>query len=81
MSTFGNKQQILARLVYGIGKIYYPAKEGEDGGSVCELSRCDRGEEDTRVVLQQELWNKMRVNTKKEEVREAFKNVLAEFVR
>ena len=43
-----------------------PAKEGEDGGSVSELSRCDRGEEDTRIVLQQELWIKMRVNTKKE---------------
>ena len=52
-------------LAHNIGPTYYPAKEGEDGGSVCELSRCDRGEEDTRIVLQQELWNKMRVNTKK----------------
>ena len=58
-------------LAHNIGLNYYPAKKGEDGGSVSELSRCDRGEEDTRVVLQQELWNKMRVNTKKEEVKMA----------
>ena len=58
-------------LAHNIGPTYYPAKEGEDGGSVCELSRCDRGEEDTRVVLQQELWNKMRANIKKEEVKMA----------
>ena len=52
-------------LAHNIDPTYYPAKEREDGGSVCELSRCDRGEEDTRVVLQQELWNKMRIKTKK----------------
>ena len=45
-------------LAHNIGPKFYPAKEGEDGGSVGELSRCDRGEEDTRIVLQQEFWNK-----------------------
>ena len=58
-------------LAHNIGPTYYPAKEGEDGGSVCELSCCERGEEDTPIVLQQELWNKMRVNTEKEEVKMA----------
>ena len=65
VSTFGNKQQIIAELVHEINATLYPAKEGKYGGSVCELSRCERGEEDTPIVLQQELWNKMRVNTKK----------------
>ena len=61
-------------LAHNIGPTYYPAKEGEDGGSVCELSRCDRGEEDTRIVLRQELWNKVRIKTKKEEVAQGVKN-------
>ena len=32
--------------------VCHPAKEGEDGGAVGDLSRCNGGKEDARVVLE-----------------------------